>query len=604
MRENKIRLTVIELICIISIVFVLCISIIGATYAYFRSVNPENLEVLNATANIADNNGSFIATGNNIALNVPASNMQQINANNVAASDSKNLTISYLSGTTDELECKYDIYYKWSDGTESYTITDASQKEFTYSLSLNGTSVTNEKNFVASSNTNPQAVHRGKITNASATTPTVQNYTININYYNIDANQANNADKTWKVEFYIDNVECGEPETGLNLLTLLQDKVFAGDSVEGNGSLINQDVTVTQNATLGLNSSSYTNIIYTGPNPNNFIEFNGEMWRIIGVYNEDSHGIAGQQLVKIIRNDSLGSFLWDYKYNGVGSNNSSYNYGSNEWSDSQLMFMLNGESALNKGKLYNGNTYTYANTQASGNYIQASQNSGTYYNIWNKSNGSYLSYDANGEAYTNKTIYTSSQATTSSYPGSTGTLAKTLSRDAQSYIQEVTWHLGGWNTSGITPANFYNYERNTYAYNGSSSSTTSTTRSTTWTGKIGLMYPSDYGYATSGGTTTRNTCLGYNLNNWSSYSECYTNDWVLYPSSTATKGSAAAQWTISPHSSIAFHVFNVFSIGAVDDSSVFNGYAVRPVLYLVSNAKVTTMGDGSYATPYVLTESN
>ena len=32
-------------------------------------------------------------------------------------------------------------------------------------------------------------------------------------------------------------------------------------------------------------------------------------------------------------------------------------------------------------------------------------------------------------------------------------------------------------------------------------------RPTKWTGKIGLMYPSDYGYATSGGSTTnREAC--------------------------------------------------------------------------------------------------
>ena len=67
---------------------------------------------------------------------------------------------------------------------------------------------------------------------------------------------------------------------------------------------------------------------------------------------------------------------------------------------------------------------------------------------------------------------------------------------------------------------FYKRERGTTVYSG---------RSTSWTGKVGLMYPSDYGYATSGGTTTnRASCLAKEMYNWddSSVSDCKNNDWM------------------------------------------------------------------------------
>ena len=41
------------------------------------------------------------------------------------------------------------------------------------------------------------------------------------------------------------------------------------------------------------------------------------------------------------------------------------------------------------------------------------------------------------------------------------------------------------------------------------------------------MYPSDYGYATSGGSTSnRTSCLNSELYNWDSASDCYNNDWL------------------------------------------------------------------------------
>ena len=67
---------------------------------------------------------------------------------------------------------------------------------------------------------------------------------------------------------------------------------------------------------------------YEGKDPNNYIFFNNEMWRIIGVFDSNSHGISNKNLVKIIRNDSIGGYAW-HKTN------------TNDWPNSSLYRLLN-----------------------------------------------------------------------------------------------------------------------------------------------------------------------------------------------------------------------------------------------------------------------
>ena len=66
---------------------------------------------------------------------------------------------------------------------------------------------------------------------------------------------------------------------------------------------------------------------YKGANPNNYITFNNEMWRIISI---DSNG-----LIKIMRNESIGNMAFD-KTGGT--------YGNNNWDrPSDIKTYLNGE---------------------------------------------------------------------------------------------------------------------------------------------------------------------------------------------------------------------------------------------------------------------
>ena len=67
---------------------------------------------------------------------------------------------------------------------------------------------------------------------------------------------------------------------------------------------------------------------YEGKDPNNYIFFNNETWRIIGVFGSTSHGVSNTNLVKIIRNDSIGGYSWDKSK-------------TNDWPNSSLYHLLN-----------------------------------------------------------------------------------------------------------------------------------------------------------------------------------------------------------------------------------------------------------------------
>ena len=318
------------------------------------------------------------------------------------------------------------------------------------------------------------------------------------------------------------------------------------------------------------------NVRYIGANPSNYVYFNCsdynnptadtcELWRIIGVFNNVTKGDGSQEnLVKIIRADSLGSYSWDYKKTGVGT--STYRYGgSNDWSDSQLMMMLNPTNYLKAG-------YTNSSDIISLGSQQLYSKMGSYYN---GTKGCEPAEIASGFSFSCTEVDFTS----------TG-LKNDTTRNA---IEEVVWNLGGTGSSTSASnelaSHWYGYERGTTVYSG---------RPTIWTGKIGLMYPSDYGYATSGGTTKdRAACLAKELFNWdaSDFSDCKGNDYLFDTNDW--------QWTLAPYSANARNVFVVSTDGNVGGDFANRARAMRPALFLKSSI-LLDKGTGAKSDPYQL----
>ena len=311
--------------------------------------------------------------------------------------------------------------------------------------------------------------------------------------------------------------------------------------------------TLAQTDTTNLATDEAGNVRYIGADPNNYVSIDGDIWRIIGTMKDIDDGTGNKEdRVKLIRVDSIGAYSWDTSESSINGGR-----GVNEWSQADLMKLLNPgyESETVGGSLY-----------------------------WNNQSG--------------KCYNTSNNGTTSCNFTSTGIKDK-----LKTLISDAVWNTGSQGTNDFTSASggltkhFYAYERSSNTGKICSSGTycnDTVERTTTWTGKVGLMYLSDYGYATSGGSTTdRAACLNKELYNWdSSISDCHTNDWLLKNS---------WQWTLSPYaySSRAYVAFGVCSDGYVLDRDAYFNSAVLPVVYLTSNVKISG-GEGTSESPFSL----
>ena len=152
--------------------------------------------------------------------------------------------------------------------------------------------------------------------------------------------------------------------------------------------------------------------------------------------------------------------------------------------------------------------------------------------------------------------------------------------NVQDFIENATWNLGGYNSISVTTADMYTYERGTTVYSG---------RPVVTTGKVGLMYPSDYGYSVTNANCSHTST---NLGSYNS-SSCGGKAWLL---------KYGFEWTNSPYSGNSFSVFHVGADAYLIGSGAHSGIGVRPVLYLKSNVYVTG-GDGSINNPYQLSLS-
>ena len=90
--------------------------------------------------------------------------------------------------------------------------------------------------------------------------------------------------------------------------------------------LYNNEETRTSNG-LKKDNTEDENIRYYGSNPNNYVLFNNELWRIIGVFGNN---------VKLVRSESLASLSWDSSESSVNDG-----WGVNEWSQADLKNYLN-----------------------------------------------------------------------------------------------------------------------------------------------------------------------------------------------------------------------------------------------------------------------
>ena len=359
-------------------------------------------------------------------------------------------------------------------------------------------------------------------------------------YIWIDGNNENNETMQGKSLKASLNVEVERPP--INAVTLVEglDKGETGDSGSGVYKVTHSAISAESSAT-GSEIPAVTDYRYYGPSPNNYICLDMEggstcpdkhLYRIIGSIYEEKENTNRIKVIKAtpLTDGTTSKFSWDYKVN-----NGSVSY-DNIWAT-----------------ITSGN---YSNSLTSGSQLMKLLNSGAW---WNGTSGSY---------YNNNTTATSINFT--NYK---------LSDKAKSYITTSRYYLGGYNNDPPITNEMYGYERGTLRYN--------TDRPLFWEGIVGLMYPSDYGYAAG------NTCVtGTKLYDY--YGGCMNKDW-LYISNTY-------QWLMPPYSGNSYFAFYVNSSGYVNYGYyVYNASSARPVFYLGPYEYIDS-GDGTLDDPYILAD--
>jgi hypothetical protein len=244
----------------------------------------------------------------------------------------------------------------------------------------------------------------------------------------------------------------------------------------------------------------------------------------------------------------------------------------------------NGKQSLIKIIRADGITDTTGYSDTYWDYTTSGENA----NAWDNGEGrSTLRSILNDAYYGTSTVTTyDSMKYTYSKESSNTQVPRGITTQTLDKIERVSWN--------VTPADRDATASSIYIMTG-----------TTWSGYIGLMDPTDFGFATSGGDTGRSFCLEENLLAWSSYSDCYSNSWVRYYNPTEEKSSGSEnsyQWTIRPYSGHSRNALCVSSGGYVDSSNVGSTFSVRPSLYLTSDVSITSSSesDGSYEYPYVV----
>lgn len=302
-------------------------------------------------------------------------------------------------------------------------------------------------------------------------------------------------------------------------------------------SVTNGSKTYQYDTTNSLMKDAAGHIRYYGASPNNYIYFNCsnyssqtsttcEKWRIIGYVDNK---------VKLIRGSQIGTFSWDNKNDSTGA---TLTYGKNDWTTARIMRLLNPS--------------TYYTTDSNDNGYGQSL-------YWNAKSGTCFS-DINN-------------ATKSCDFTSIG-IKNTTTRNL---ISETKYYLGGSNTFSIYSNQMYDYERGKAVFTG---------RPTEWTGKVGLAYPSDYGYAADFRSCTQD------LDNYNN-SACTSKNWmkaIIAPNYGAL---------INPHSDVSYSIWRINQNGGVGYNTASTVYGITPVIYLDPKLVIKS-GTGTSSSPYQL----
>ena len=326
-------------------------------------------------------------------------------------------------------------------------------------------------------------------------------------------------------------------------ITIATDKLIALTNNKDNSGLYT--ITHAKDTTLQIGATE--DIIeyrYRGASPKNYVTFNGETWRIIGVFPTDDGTGKIENRIKLIKDQSIGEYKWD-------DGTTAYNYTQND----NLMLLQD------KNKL----KVKYLEKKNKNNFIDLAITEPT------KSALNNWARPASLNTYLNKTYLNA------------------LSTTSQNMIGDTKYYLGGGgnNSNFNSSVDFYSYERkikntksNEFYYDKNPNS---------WTGKLGLMYVSDYGYASD-------NCETKALNDYNNSNDlriCNNTNWLF--------NLKKLEATVTQYSNTSTSIHYIADNGIVVSTyqASLAQTVVRPTLYLKSEVRIID-GEGTSTNPYII----
>ena len=304
--------------------FILLVSTVGSigTYAWFTWSSTNNTSVTLSIGELAD---VTFNTGPDIKVN----------------------NLSPVYNYTDGVYTTFNITNRDTTSNLLYTVklnitsidTELQDKTFKYVL-LENDKIVSQDNFKNVQNNTTLTLYTGELDKGTLSKSATSTYKL---YFYIDGNEENNPNMMnksliGKIDVSVEEMPIALSEHITNLYTNA-----SKSPVENNNITYNYAPSVSlMNDRLGGTTTSLDggNIRYYGVSPNNYIYFNCEtypdtnceLWRIIGVFNNQ---------VKIMRNEIIGAYSWNIS-------------NINEWPEASLMKLLNPgyDSEPVEGSLY------------------------------------------------------------------------------------------------------------------------------------------------------------------------------------------------------------------------------------------------------------
>ena len=444
---EKINARKLSLIFIFVLILLVLALLVGKfSYSYLGQRIGEDLEGQGEVT--ASGDTLIFSKGNNLSLSATSDNFTTGGSNLSSTTNPKVKLVA--SSRTNEANATYYVgvfiknnsyTYSTSDNTPEVILTIKDENGNNVTSGVDGLSYVTSNGVSGFDVTKANGIYNVKtdypISTTSSTTGTTHTWTFTLTFVNLSTDQSVNENAKMNVDVYIQKEEY-KP-------TLAEYVVSQYSGTQGDNGIYYHDSSLAN----GAGDNSYR---YAGASDavNNYVCFGSttspcptdNLYRIIGVFGENNHGVTEKQLVKLIKYDYATSNLLgtDGDYQGSDAPGSTY-----------------------KGSLSKVDTYYW-------NYKNNTTiNSGSGSNIWSTSLLNKINLNTN-------------------YLNNIGTTWSNL-------IEDATWKVSGHSTESVTPSEMCaaEIENATKTYGPSDG-----------TSKIGLVYLSDYGFAASPSAWTKN----------------------------------------------------------------------------------------------------